>query len=514
MQNFILTYPQILLDSSDFPKISAHNKIPLLFFTGGFIISYGDLNFKNRLETLVKMKISFRSKPHHNDNKDAYNFTVGGHTLNGEQSKAVTHSLSNFLTIITGGPGTGKTTTIAAIIGNFVSQKNFLSTDDSSVSFNNKIALVAPTGKAANRMVENLSLIKNIPQLDVQPVTLHQLLGLNRYHDFPQFNQKKPLNYHLVILDECSMVNLKLMVWLMEAILPKTKIVLIGDTKQLPAIDGSTPFYEIIRWIKGQKNIHFQLTQSHRFTSQIGILTEIIEKEQDGLPEKLKEMFSKESSLRHVEPQNINTERELIEKYKNKAKVQIQKQVQRKRANFSLANSAFEIEYLEQLSNFVFLTSSRMGFWGCDSLNRIFSQHFGEGNVYYEGQPILILENSYSTNLFNGDRGIIVKMSKDKATSHVEDNLVAIFRGVTPETPYRIFPLGQLPKHETSYAMTIHKGQGSEFKEVVLCLTEIGRLEISKELLYTGITRAKNSLSIIAEKEVLSKAVKKTVLCD
>ena len=492
INNFMKNYPFILSMEGEIEKRLQQQ--PLFILTDKHILSSGDWRFKNRLKKWVENKININFPLTHSLKENSKITTIENKTLSEEQSKAIKNSLSNPLTIITGGPGTGKTTIIKIILNYFLNKSDVKKEKK-------KVALVAPTGKAVNRMRESLSQINDLPFLKIHSSTIHQVLGLNQNRNRPVFDSNKPLNYDMIILDECSMVNLKLMVWLMEATLPTCQLILIGDIKQLPAIDGSFPFYQIVSLVKDKQKIHTHLVKTHRFNSQINALVKKIEKG------KVEEIFQlNHSNIKIIEPNSITTPKELIKQFFSKI---VTKKFSLSSHNLSKKNDYIE-EIFASLSNFVFLTSSKMGFWGSFYLNFLFSQHLS-GKRYYSGQPIMILENNYDCELFNGDRGMIVSVT-DK---NLEDNLCAVFKqNKKDEPPYRFFSTQQLPKHETSYAMTIHKSQGSEFKEIVLCLGEMGRLQLSRELLYTGVTRAKEKITLIASEKTMQKAVGYSINAD
>ena len=498
LKRFMESFPQIL---------SPDREDSLLVLRDGFIISQGDGEFKNRLKQLIKSRRGLSGTEGRGEGELELSLPPN-HNLNQEQAAAVRNSLSNSLTVITGGPGTGKTTTIAAIISHLVAHKT------SSTASTNKVhlALVAPTGKAVNRINESLGWVKALDSLELRSATIHQLLGLSEHRDRPRYHQKNPLPYDMLILDESSMVELKLMVWLIEALPPSSKLILMGDTRQLPSIDGSAPFHEIVSLVqKAQKEqhqvpVHTHLRESHRFNPEMGWLVEAIEAGE------ITDIFNSNNTYAHIEvihPKSIGTSKGLIETFKSGMGPHLNRGNEREKAAVHFPRSAISkpSESLErtfnQLSRFAFLTSSRMGFWGSRHLNAVFAHYAGRGRPYYAGQPLMVLENNYHSELFNGDRGMVLGVT---GLDNGEE-LAAIFKGLTEEAPYRLFPLSQLPLHETSYAMTIHKSQGSEFDEVALCFTESGRLDVSKELLYTGITRAKNKLTLIATKETVSQAL-------
>ena len=483
LKDFMKNYPFVLSTGVNIKKTQS-----LFVLTDKFIFSWGNWRLKNRLKkwVTIKMNSNVSLTPSLINNYQIIPF--GNIDLSEEQTKAVTHSLSNPLTIITGGPGTGKTTIIQTILKHFCSKKEIQKKK-------NVAALVAPTGKAVNRMCESIP-----PQINdfFESFTIHRILGLNQNRNRPLFDKDKPLNHDLIILDECSMVNLRLMVWLLEATLPSCHLVLMGDLKQLSSIDGSSPFHEMVNLVRNKPDIHIHLTKIHRFNKEIETLVKQIEKKP------IKEIFqSNYSNIKIIDPSSIVNEQGLIDQFRDK--IRVKKFSITPEHLFQRCNDLDKI--FETLHEFAFLTSTKMGFLGSSKINDLFHRLFSEKKTYYPGQPIMILENNYDSELFNGDRGVIVEINDD----NFENNLGVVFKQNEKESPYRLLSIGQLPKHETSYAMTIHKSQGSEFKEVVLCLSEVGRLHLSRELFYTGVTRAKEKITIVVNEEILSKTIRHSI---
>lgn len=422
--------------------------------------------------------------------------------------------LQNFC-IITGGPGTGKTTTLAKVLTLLLSKNKDL-----------KISLAAPTGKAAMRMEETLKSNPSIPiELketfqNLKASTIHRLLGTINLEPNFKHHSGNPLNSDVVIIDEASMIDVALFAKLLDAIGPDTCLILVGDQNQLASVEAgslfgdlcssveqqnsfSTDFLNLLQAIadSGQgfsvslktverpsliQNHLVALKYSYRFRNDklIGLLSKAII---DGNQDEVKSILiqSSESDEVTFDPdyqENI---------FKDFAAKYIEYIAEK---DISTA--------LKKLNSIRVLAAIRMGKQGIYELNRkiesiLFSQNLIRPNSeFYENRPVLVTKNYHDLKLFNGDVGIV----RDGKVWFPNGD------GVRPIAP------GFIAEVETVFAMTIHKSQGSEFDEVLMVLPkseEIGIL--TRELLYTGITRAKNKLIIQGSNEVLQSAIQKQV---
>lgn len=446
--------------------------------------------------------------------------------INWQKVAAVAALIKKFL-IISGSPGTGKTTTITKIMAFVLDVENR----------NIRIALAAPTGKAAARLQESVKKTKEklncaeaikemIPD---EAKTIHRLLGSMANSSYFQFNEKNTLPYDLVVIDEASMIDLPLLAKLMAALPPHASLILIGDKDQLASVDAgavlgdicgnfssnifSPEFARQIEDLSGQKipsgNIPpsvqdsiIQLQQNYRFSniSGIGLLSQAIKEGKE--QEVLELLYSGKyadihwTEIAESEKSFKELRQIIIEKYRDYL-------------NAANSGSVSADQIFDLFERFRILCALRVGNWGTERINAYIEKILADAglinprSLYYEGRPIMVLHNDYNLRLFNGDVGIVLK---DKNN---DDQLRVFFRD-EQGCMRKILP-ARLPGHETVWAMTVHKSQGSEFEEVILILSERDMSVITRELVYTGITRASGYVNILTSKEILSKAISRRI---
>lgn len=411
--------------------------------------------------------------------------------------------------IITGGPGTGKTFSVGSrLVEEFTKNPGL------------KVALAAPTGKASARMNEALkdfvkekekkSEIKDpvkslITNLKAQ--TIHMLLGYLKESVFFKYNESNRLPLDLVIIDECSMVDGALMAKLLNAIDNGTGLWLIGDKDQLASVEAGSVFGDLCRahntsLLKGKVEVK---TENWRFKPDKGIgrlSKEIIDgrfNDTDSFidddqvtigiiqPDKPKENLFREKVLKSdYFREYASLYREYICKESVKEALASLNKVRflcvTREIDYSVAevNKAIE-KYLKSVIN---------------DENR-----FKPGEGFYHNQPVIITKNDYNLRVFNGDVGLIRKDG---------ESFLAWF--ATTDGEVRSIPAGYLNNYDTVFAMTIHKSQGSEFENVFVILPEKqGEKLLTRELLYTGITRAREKVVVMSPMDSLNKCIEKTV---
>ncbi len=414
------------------------------------------------------------------------------------QQIAALQVLTRKLTIITGGPGTGKTSTVARIIGIL----------DRITDTPLQIRLAAPTGKAAMRLGQSLSpMVTEARGGRLRVQTLHRLLGVRRDGRGFRFNSDNPVPADLVIVDEASMVDLPMMCRLITALPDDCRLVLVGDPGQLPSVETgnvladlcapesgySRDFARIAQDVIGARipvartphplhDVVCRLTRSHRFSPDRGIgrLAAHVVRRNTALP-----MPDTEISI--DDPARLTGA--------DKASVlaaAFQSYLSLLEAHESDPGSlvrAFETARI--------LAPMREGDLGVLALNDTIETLLTskglrqENQSFYHGRPILIQQNDYNLQLYNGDVGICI-MSDELAHS-----MVAF---PDADGQIRLLLASRLPPHETCFAMTVHKSQGSEFETVVLILpTEIPATAaqlLTRELVYTAITRARSRVML------------------
>lgn len=441
------------------------------------------------------------------------------------QKIAVAMTMIWKIIFIIGGPGTGKTTVVAKILLALIRISKI----------NIKIKLTAPTGKSTARLSESLTyalkkvklnpLEKNM--LPKHAVTLHTLLGITEKNKKPFFNTNNLLNVDVLIIDESSMIDLLLMEKLINALPKKTKVIFLGDINQLPPVEPGSilkDIYNNYHYAYSQKtakileniteckinttdnlssnNINDSiciLKKKYRFnsTSNISELEEDLNKNKLNLVNKI--FFNKYKNVVHHE---INDKKEYINMIKNIIKGYIQY------LNYVKKDQNIK-NIMEKFNEYRVICAIKNGIYGIKKIN-IFIEETMEkmnliefiqinNNTWYIGKPILITKNNKSLGLFNGDIGITLLDNK---------KILKVFF-ILPYDNIKIIPIELISEYETTWAMTIHKSQGSEFEHTVLILPNKDQKILTKELFYTAITRARNKLTIYSKKKILFKIIKK-----
>ncbi|MCX8580352.1 exodeoxyribonuclease V subunit alpha [Gilliamella sp. B3482] len=441
------------------------------------------------------------------------------------QKIAVAVALTRKVAIISGGPGTGKTTTVAKILAGIV--------------LNNpatRIVAAAPTGKAASRLTESLG--RAIEQLSfeslnikTEAVTLHRLLGAKTDNRSFSYNKNNQLHIDVLVIDEASMVDLNMMARIIEALPTSARLILLGDKDQLSSVEAGAVFGDLCHFIsngysQSRADELSKLTgytipitdqpvttiadsicllkKSYRFneSSGIGLLANAVK---EGQYHNVKKLLA-DNTLQDVSYYELSSNQiyqvlleDCIEHYKDYLNAI------RHHANNDIAT------VLAKFAQCRLLCAVREGKFGVEGLNKqielLLAKHklikLNQREQWYIGRPVMILRNSTSLGLYNGDIGITLTAEHDSSKLRVyfpfSDGVIKGF------SPYR------LPEHETAYAMTIHKSQGSEFDHVNIILpTEFSPL-LNRSLLYTAITRAKKSVSIYADAKILERVVKSQI---
>ncbi len=407
------------------------------------------------------------------------------------QRAAASKTLTQKLTIISGGPGTGKTSTVVKIVGMLIS---YHGTDFT-------IALAAPTGKAAMRLQESVR--QQLKQLQIskdiaesfpdQALTLHRLLGVIPYS--PQFihNQQNPLQWDMVIVDEASMVDLALMSKLVDSLRPSARLILVGDRDQLSSVESGAVLSDCVESLP---NNVVELQNTYRFNKHIQRLSEAIKAEDVISVERI----LSDHSISNASYLTASPLAYAINKYQGFLELAAQTDT----------DSTESIGRLfAQFETFQVLCCVKQGRLGTEGMN----QQIEAGlNIlpktstiqkWYAGKPIMITRNDYQLGLFNGDIGICLPAQEEG------DEYRIWFRS---GTSYRSIHPARMVAYQTGWAITVHKSQGSEFHEVVLVLPETEQPVLSRELIYTAITRCKESVKISGSSEILAVAIGKPAL--
>lgn len=438
------------------------------------------------------------------------------------QKVAAFTAITKRFCVITGGPGTGKTTTVVKIIALLLALADHIKP---------RIALTAPTGKAAARLkeaIKNVGEELNIPKIiaDAIPVevsTIHRLLGYIPDSPYFRHHAENQLPVDVVIVDEASMVDMALMSKLVQALAPQTQLILLGDEDQLASVEagavlgdicdtGNTHDFSVefadnlkkmtgceleIRKNKGTESgicdSIIRLEKSYRFgeNSGISLLSRAINSGDGRLALEL----AKSSKHTNVRWQQLPGHKGLASGIKD--------MVINGFGDYLRAKKHSDI--FKWFERFRILCALRKGPFGSVAVNQLVEMILKEERlidpekVWYSGRPILMKGNDYRLQLFNGDIGVTLPDPES------DNDLRVFFQGM--DGNLRKFHPLRVAEHETAYAMTVHKSQGSEFDKVLLVLSDRESPVLTRELLYTGITRARDVVEIWGNEDIFHTAV-------
>jgi exodeoxyribonuclease V alpha subunit len=402
------------------------------------------------------------------------------------QREAARMTVRHSFSIITGGPGTGKTTTVVkilAVLQALAAEQPLL------------VALAAPTGKAAMRLQESIGFNKTaLPCSDTikelipkNVTTLHRLLGAKPASPYFKHDANHPLIYDLVVVDEASMVDLALMSKLLDALKPSARLILLGDKDQLASVESGAVLADLTQALPTHT---VELKTAHRFDSHIKQLAIAVNQQDSGV------------AWQCLNSDNNNTtllEGDLI------AYIAAQQceylQLIKQGADFG--------DIYRTLNRFQVLCSNKEGKNSVADINSRVEQKLAQqgriqvSGLWYVGRPVLVTQNNLTLQLYNGDIGLCLP-DKDQG-----GKLMVFFQ--RPDGSVKSYLPSRIAQCETVFAMTIHKSQGSEFEEVLIVLPELINPVLTKELLYTAITRAKKTVKLVANKAVFTATLQQKV---
>ena len=467
--------------------------------------------------------------------------------LNAQQVQAVKVANENAFSIITGGPGTGKTYTVAQLVialqqAQADSDAQQALGESATIRFSTDsagLALSAPTGKAAQRMQESLQAALDSAQVEVQlqeAKTIHRLLGIGR-DGRPRYHAGNPLGEDIIIVDEASMLGVELANYLVSAIKPGARLILLGDANQLAAVDAGAVLADLCR-IDVLQPIHAQLTESRRFHADSGIgklAAEINKSPADmqqvwqllnydealqfqsvniqGINADASDIYAEDldTSVSNAQLENSLSNKKILSKitqnytqYLNKINLLIKNPIAKSvPETVSLTIS----DLMSEFNRFRILTAGHNGEWGDHNINDYLTRwHMTQLKLplgkspWFHGRPVMVLQNNYELGLFNGDIGICLQTQQKGEGSRLE----VFFENKTQGIAVNLLNDELIA---TAYAMTIHKSQGSEFDHIAITFDNSNSRLLSKELIYTAVTRAKQKVSIYSTKRALQKAV-------
>ncbi|WP_392424581.1 exodeoxyribonuclease V subunit alpha [Barrientosiimonas humi] len=432
-----------------------------------------------------------------------------------EQRAAARVAVTRGTTVLTGGPGTGKTTTVARLLALLVEQA-----EQRPGGHRLRIALCAPTARAAaqlrdavTRAAADMSAADQARIEGLEALTMHRLLGWkpgssNRFrHD-----RRNRLPHDVVVVDEASMVSLTLMARLLEALRPETRLVVVGDPDQLASVDAGAVLADLVAGLRGRADDGVavegaagdeveveatggdgvrpglgppvvRLTHTYRFGGGIGDLAQAI---RDGDADRALAVLADADDVDLVaDPDDVRHRlvRQAVDL--------------RRRAAAGDGEGA-----LRALAGHRLLCAHRTGPFGVSAWNRLVEQWVSEetGETFwtpmYPGRPLLVTSNDYANDLLNGDTGVVIRSVDGVLRAELETT-----------GGRRLLPTSRLSDIETMHAMTVHKAQGSQAEHVTVLLPELDSPLLTRELLYTGVTRAQRHVTVVGTPEVLRAAI-------
>lgn len=448
-------------------------------------------------------------------------------SLHENQIKAINVANNNAFSIITGGPGTGKTYTVAQLVIALQQATESRGDNSENIRFSTdsaSLALAAPTGKAAQRMQESLQAALDAVGIDLQlqeAKTIHRLLGIGRTGR-PRYNADNPLGEDIIIVDEASMLGVELANYLVSAVKPGARLILLGDANQLAAVDAGAVLADLCR-IPFLQPIHAELTESRRFSADSGIgklAYQINKLETD--TQAIWRLLRQDEALSFQHVNTLQTNALIDNKVKNSlsnkillSKISSNYQKYLKKIE-NLSSNTIEKSVPESIKNtitplmetfneFRILCAGHNGEWGDHYINNYLTQwHLSElklplgQNTWFHGRPVMVLQNNYELGLFNGDIGFCLQTGDER------NRLEVFFENKTQGIAVNLLNEEVIA---TAYAMTIHKSQGSEFDHIAITFDNSHARLLSKELIYTAVTRAKKKVTIYSTKHAFEQAV-------
>jgi exodeoxyribonuclease V alpha subunit len=411
-----------------------------------------------------------------------------------EQRAAARVALTHATTVLTGGPGTGKTTTVAALLALCAEQAQLASEPPV------RIALAAPTGKAAARLQQAVEAeVAKLPAGDqarlagVRAVTLHRLLG-PRPDTSSRFRHHRDnrLPHDVVVVDETSMVSLTMMARLLEAVRPGSRLILVGDPFQLASVEAGAVLADLVDAVQGATKVGVaSLITSHRFGETIGALAEAVRR--GDADEAVALLEAGGDHVRLVQGDgSVADVRALVAPHALEV--------------LRAAEGGDAARALELLDAQRLICAHREGPYGVRHWNTQVERWLGEEtgepiwSTWYAGRPLLVTANDYGLGIYNGDVGVAVRPP-------AASNARALRAAVDGSAGRLDLATSRLAQVETMHALTIHKSQGGQADEVIVILPPPESRLLTRELFYTAITRAKERVVVVGSPDDVRAAI-------
>ncbi len=469
--------------------------------TTPFVISDDRLYLRRfyRFEEEVASMIAQRNEPITVPNSDVLEQKLDEHfgsETGNRQKLAALLAISRKLAIVTGGPGTGKTSTVVKMLDILLEESPDI-----------HIRLAAPTGKAAMRLADSIRDWATARSLDLEVQTLHRLLGMRRDGRTWRHGPRNPVDADLLIVDEASMIDLPMMHRLLSALPEDSRLILLGDPNQLPSVDTGNVLADLCA---GDSSFSLEFSDfAHPFVGEIPT-TETTHRLTDAVCKLERSYRFDENSAIGKLALGIQSASTKLDDSDTSVSWHSEAAPSELLANWqdyldALESGTLDADILnEAFEQTRILCSRRGGESGVAEINLALEQLLearglkGTDETFYTGRPVLVTRNDYNLGVFNGDIGICTPLANDE--------FVVKF----PGKPEGILA-SRLPDHETCFAMTVHKAQGSEFDHVMLVLASESSEEASslmtRELVYTAITRARKSISVYSTDSTWQKAL-------
>ena len=408
-------------------------------------------------------------------------------------AEVLSRNNAQHVSVLLGGPGTGKTTEVARRMISRIKQSPL------------RIALAAPTGKAATRMTEVLQICcvtqnastEVLAAVAAAPArTIHKLLGYTPYRT-PRFSYgvNNPLPYDLIVIDEASMLSSSDMHQLLSSLAPTAEILLVGDPDQLASVESGSVLADIAASARVPKSLLSLRTQElktqYRFNESSGIAALATAVRAGDTRAAMAVLNEHTTDIRWIDPSNEKNLASLTNDIVTNAQ--------------HLCEQAHgdPLVALATQRRFQVLCAHRMGAMGVAGWNSCIETGLGTraGSVWYAGRPIMITRNNTALELSNGDVGVVMAPTAGRRIEVVFGQGASIIR----------VPTTRLEDVATVHALTIHKSQGSEYSHAVVILPERQSPILTRELLYTGITRAINQLTLVGSQRVIASAIDRPI---